>query len=730
MYRIVDLALNVDPVRQNCGVIKRDGVPSRHQWLPSALPGRFGEEPEVPAPWPGLLDGVSEFAARAAEVRDNALRDTVSVDGVEFEFTPGSGDTQFPTRGGIEHVRTPMRVVLMGRTMAGKSSLLSALSGTHLDRIGDGRQRFSRDVFMAASSASDRIEIVDTPGVGARDGAEDFDKAFNAALDADLVLWVASSDSIQETTAIALRLLGAIGKPIIVVLNCRQSLEGVGRLNLLRFPEQVFGNREGLVDEIRRHMAAAAVEPLDVVYVHALAATKGITSGQLGASLHAASRIDDLVHALAREYDTHSDSRQALRIIDRQRIPVEEMAMALRSQSTTLQAHAERKRRITKDVHVRLDRVLRLAVEAMNFDIEAAVGRRRDWHLTTTDFGKALQLDWKAAVANLQEELHATLEEGLRGLATEMESMVAATDAEWNDVFHEKFALEDLPGFSAVWGNRLGRAGVGIGGALAGGAAGAALGAQIGGVVGLPTGPGVVVTIAIGTIVGTGVGLAVKPVKGLVDRVFQGRDAVLQRRRNEVARQVGPILDELTSEYGRAINERLDVLRTGLASDRARSEQNAVSLREVAGRLANHALRLQRLIAELDRVTTVSLLRIAGRERLARSVRRSTRVPGVCILAEFEDSAFWEAWFYLPDIGEKLVAGKSAPAGGEAASSLSYALGFIEAPVRLVKANSTAATLRIDENIPANITAAWADALTAHLGEHIQIETSWKATNP
>lgn len=44
----------------------------------------------------------------------------------------------------------------------------------------------------------------------------------------------------------------------------------------MRFPDRVFGNKEGLVSEIRRHMAEAGVEPLEVVYVHALAAAEAL----------------------------------------------------------------------------------------------------------------------------------------------------------------------------------------------------------------------------------------------------------------------------------------------------------------------------------------------------------------------------------------------------------------------------------------------------------------------
>jgi gas vesicle protein len=603
-----------------------------------------------------------------------------------------------------------MRVVLMGRTMAGKSSLLTALTGSHFDRIGDGRQRFSRDVFGAATAATDRLEIVDTPGVGAHRGADDTEVALEAALDADLIVWVNSNDSIQEESAAALRLLGVIGKPIIVALNCRQSLEGVGRINLLRFPDRVFGSKEGLVDEIKRHIAEAGAEPLDVVYVHALAATEALAKAEIDAELRAASRIDDLTKALIQEHTTHSESRHAIRLVDGPRRHAEELALSLKSGSTTLDAHAKRDMSMTNDVHARLARVVRSTGEAMVSDVEAAVGRRRDWHLTVNDFGKSLQSDWEGEVSALQEELRKTLESRLTSLTTEVESTTSDINAEWASVPAEQSALRDLTRFDQVWGNRLIRAGVGIGGALAV----MGVGALIGGPIGL--------TVAL---VGSPVaGVALTPLKGLVDRIFLGKGGVLRKRRTEVAKQVGPILDDLTHEYEMAISGQLNEFRNTLANERARSDERSASLHRLSRRWTQHRDTLNALIRELDRETTSALLRIARRERLARSVKRATRVPGVGILAELENSAFWEVWLYPPDIGEKLAGGKPPSAGHEATSALSYALGLVDAPASLVMAGSTSATLRIDADIPGAITETWADALTDHIGKHIQIETT------
>lgn len=719
-------SLNVGPLCFNWGMIESD-LRSRHDWLPSALSVLFGDEPIVSAPVPQIPDLVEIFAGRASAIRDQVLLDAASLDGIDPELIGVGTGSWAEVVGDFD---APMRVVLMGRTMAGKSSILSALSGSHFDRIGDGRQRFSCDPFAATSTVDSRIEVVDTPGVGARDGAEDFEMAFNAARNADLILWVASSDSIQEETARALRLLGVIGKPIIVVLNCRQSLEGIGRLNLTRFPERVFGHREGLVDEIRRHMATVGVEPLEVVYVHALAAAEALTRiGELDDDLRESSRIDDLTDALNREYATHSESRRALRVVDGQRHQADRLMLSLAQGSRTYHAQAKHNTKLTKDIQSRLSRVVHSASEGMVSDIAIIIGRRRDWHVRVTDFGKTLQHAWETEIEALQAELDKTLDTKFTQLKVDVESTIAAADAEWTLIPLDQFDLRGLTDFDSVLGNRLARAGA-AGISISGAMAGAWAGAKVGALIGLSGGPLAIVTTVVGGLIGAGVGAAVKPLKRVIDGWILGKDGVLRKRQDEVSKQVGPLLDGLKEEYERVILEQLDRIRDGLSNARSQGEDQTAGLTWLANRLTEHSNSLHSLIRELDKDTTSALLRISGRERLARSLKRATRVPGVCILAEFENLAFSEAWLYPPNIGEKLAGGRSRSRNGAAAGALSYALGLVDAPARLSRSNSASATISVDADLPEDIMETWSDALTTHIGRHIRIESTRKTLTP
>ncbi|GAB3246776.1 hypothetical protein GCM10027425_02280 [Alteromonas gracilis] len=719
---------DVGPLRQDARVPQRVG-PLRGDWLPSALSDVFGPEPDHLHPGPELRAALTAFRANALELSDDAAHAAAELPDANVAFLKSDSDTRnMPPVETESH--SPMRVVLMGRTMAGKSSILTALCGSHHERIGDGRQRFSRDIFGAPMADSSTIELIDTPGVGAHSGTDDTEIALAAALTADVILWVNSSDSIQQESATALKLLGVIGKPIIVVLNCRQSLAGVGRLNLLRFPERVFGKTEGLLHDIQRHMAEAGVKPVDVVHVHALAAAEWAVHAGAAPELHTASRISDLTSALVKEQTSRSETRRALRLVDQERNPAQGLCRSLQVGASTLRAQAQRDRGLAADLHQRLGRLVRATGEALTSDIETAVGRRRGWHLDVTDFGASIPSAWTEAMTDLQDELQAALTGRLNDLAQEIDLTIAATTAEWSHVSLDRLALHDLTAFDAIWGNRVMRAGVGIGGSLLGFGGGAWLGTKIGLAIGLATGPAALVTAGAGFVVGGVAGLVVDRTKGLVDHIVLGKSGVLHKRRTEVAKQIDPILDDLSERYQSAIQDRLTELSRALAHEHDLNDRQSAALERVASAWMTIQERLAYLVRDLDRQTTTALLRLNGRERLARSVTKATRVPGACILAEFEERAFWEAWLFPPDLGETLACGRVPTPGGEAAAALSYALGLIDAPWHLVTADATSALLQIDAAVPASISRTWSDGLTAHTGKNIRIVTSQRSDAP
>ena len=237
------------------------GKKSRQEWCPAVKEQFLRRRAEERGPVAGHSQAVAACrdalrdAYRAARVAVVAEEMTRPFDGLLMPSEISDGP--LPSA-------PPMRVVLMGRTMAGKSTLLAAITGGSADRIGIGAQRTSRDVFAAPALDVPDLEIVDTPGVGAKDGDEDVATAMAEVPDADLVLWVASNDSFQEETARALRAVAFHGKPVVVALNCRAPLDdGLALEDFLDQPALVFGQHEGHLRTIRMHLATAGVRPVD-----------------------------------------------------------------------------------------------------------------------------------------------------------------------------------------------------------------------------------------------------------------------------------------------------------------------------------------------------------------------------------------------------------------------------------------------------------------------------------
>ncbi len=192
------------------------------------------------------------------------------------------------------------RVVLFGKTKAGKTTLRNALVGGDGDGIGRGQQRASRG---ATAHAWGNFVLFDTPGTAALGGQEDTEIALEAARQADLVIYLADDDALREEEVRAIGKLQTTGVPVVLALNVKFDLSRP--LNLKRFladpkvafrPDQIVGHRNR-IQEIARRIGSPFVEP---VAVHAQAA---FLAGQpeYAASrdvLREQSRVDALLSAI------------------------------------------------------------------------------------------------------------------------------------------------------------------------------------------------------------------------------------------------------------------------------------------------------------------------------------------------------------------------------------------------------------------------------------------------
>ena len=109
-------------------------------------------------------------------------------------------------------------VLVFGRTMVGKSTLMEILTHGEGKSIGNGTQRITRDV---RDYHWNGLKVIDVPGIASFDGKEDDDLALAAAKSADLIMFLISDDGVQAEEAKHLASLLSFGKPVLGLINIK-----------------------------------------------------------------------------------------------------------------------------------------------------------------------------------------------------------------------------------------------------------------------------------------------------------------------------------------------------------------------------------------------------------------------------------------------------------------------------------------------------------------------------
>lgn len=118
--------------------------------------------------------------------------------------------------------RNGFSITVFGRTMAGKSTLMEILTHGDGSSIGNGKQRFTRDV---RTYTYKKLQITDVPGVAAFEGKDDENIAFDAAKKCDLIIFLINDDDVQPEVTECLSKIFSIGKPVICIVNVKQEIK-------------------------------------------------------------------------------------------------------------------------------------------------------------------------------------------------------------------------------------------------------------------------------------------------------------------------------------------------------------------------------------------------------------------------------------------------------------------------------------------------------------------------
>lgn len=238
----------------------------------------------------------------------NTVKDQLMKVQVEFEKSYFETEKNL----GIKNKQSAkFNITLFGRTKAGKSTLMEILTHGDGSRMGKGGQRTTRDV---RSYDWNGMSVTDVPGIDAYNGEEDDALAEQAAVFADLILFMITAGQPESTEADWLVKLKKMDKPIICVCNFKQSIgEGIDDLRLKRLlnnPERLKErmNIDELVEQFNQFISEQLPsEHVDFFVTHLLAkfASQQSEYKDVSIQLDEISRFGSIENAIIQEVYRH-----------------------------------------------------------------------------------------------------------------------------------------------------------------------------------------------------------------------------------------------------------------------------------------------------------------------------------------------------------------------------------------------------------------------------------------
>lgn len=214
-------------------------------------------------------------------------------------------------------------IAFMGRTKAGKSTLHKVITQQENDDIGVGKLRTTR---YNRSWYWNKLRIVDTPGIGAPGGEADTEIAKSIIDETDVVCYVVTSDSIQETEFDFFSTIKERNKPLYIILNVKSNLNQAIRLK--RFianpddwrlgdgPQSIKGHIERIHDKLDGKYNMDAVRIIPIHLLAAQIALSGEQDSKTSKILFEASNISEFTNSVKKEVQLSGSLKKSLSVID------------------------------------------------------------------------------------------------------------------------------------------------------------------------------------------------------------------------------------------------------------------------------------------------------------------------------------------------------------------------------------------------------------------------------
>lgn len=158
-------------------------------------------------------------------------------------------------------------VLVFGRTMVGKSTLMEIMTHGSGASIGNGSQRTTLDV---RDYHWQGMKITDVPGIASFDGREDDRLALEAAKAADLILFLISDGEPQPEEAKHLAELRRLGKPVLGIINVKLGItEQVRSLDMKKLRKKMAEREriESICNQFRQFASLFQQDWSDLTFV-------------------------------------------------------------------------------------------------------------------------------------------------------------------------------------------------------------------------------------------------------------------------------------------------------------------------------------------------------------------------------------------------------------------------------------------------------------------------------
>ena len=331
-------------------------------------------------------------------------------------------------------------IAFMGRTKAGKSTLHKVITQQENDDIGVGKLRTTR---YNRSWYWNKLRIVDTPGIGAPGGEADTEIAKSIIDEADVVCYVVTSDSIQETEFDFFSTIKERNKPLYIILNVKSNLNQAIRLkrfianpNDWRFadgPQSIKGHIERIHDKLDGKYNMDAVRIIPIHLLAAQIALSGEQDSKTSKILFEASNISEFTNSVKKEVQLSGSLKKSLSVIDGTSYQINTIwhkiyadLKSLKEGNEVLKKKQAKNYTFFKNELTQVEQYLKTVFQGTRDDLHNRASAFASEHYDDEDAGKAWSKDMvvKSINKRLEQQIQERFNDLNEKIKSELEEMI------------------------------------------------------------------------------------------------------------------------------------------------------------------------------------------------------------------------------------------------------------------------------------------------------------------